>query len=213
MMDKNSRRAPIENHPEPMIGTIQWKLGLEVQPNQNKQIGSANPPTQVAGSRASGVIFPLSSNLGRDICASNKKKKNKKRNHKDGAGQDTDELESFLPEVEAIYPFEHNGERLEPHIEKSVNEGQVFNTVKWPLYLFIASPIPAIAGCGDQRPVRYLLANQHLYMIRNRWCRIKSPKVGPRIADAGSLIWKPNVFSFILSRQLYITRNLGYFSK
>ena len=202
MMDKNSRKAPSENHPEPMIGTIQWKLGLEVQPNQNKQIGSANPPTQVAGSRASGVIFPLSSNLGRDICASNKKRK-----------KEESQRWSLLPEVEAIYPFEHNGERLEPHIEKSVNEGQVFNTVKWPLYLFIASPIPAIAGCGDQRPVRYLLANQHLYMIRNRWCRIKSPKVGPRIADTGSLIWKPNVFSFILSRQLYITRNLGYFSK
>lgn len=61
-----------------------------------------------------------------------KKKKKKKRNHKDGAGQDTDECESLLLEVEAIYIFKHKGERLEPHIEESVNEGQVFNTV-WPL--------------------------------------------------------------------------------
>lgn len=133
MMDKISRKAPIENHPEPMIGTIQWTLGLEVQPNQNKQIGSANPPTQAAGSRASGVIFPLSSNLGsRYLRIKLKKKKKKKRNHKDGAGQDTDECESLLLEVEAIYIFKHKGERLEPHIEESVNEGQVFNTV-WPL--------------------------------------------------------------------------------
>ena len=35
---KKSRKAPVAKKDEPMIGTIQWMLADDVQPNQNIEI-------------------------------------------------------------------------------------------------------------------------------------------------------------------------------
>lgn len=49
---------------DPMMGTIQWTSGLEVHPNQKRQIGIQNEATKAGGSRSSGFSSPFPLNFG-----------------------------------------------------------------------------------------------------------------------------------------------------
>lgn len=56
--------APMGNNDEPIMGTIQWTAGLEVHPNQKRQIGMQKAATKAGGSLSSGFSSPSSLNFG-----------------------------------------------------------------------------------------------------------------------------------------------------
>ena len=49
------RKAPLENNPDAMMGTIQGMLAEDVQPNMKSEMGKRMPPTIATGRRSSGT--------------------------------------------------------------------------------------------------------------------------------------------------------------